>query len=104
MSAIGWVPDTMRPCIRWPPHSCPPAARGLVAAEVGQLLAVVPDDVAGRRDRAILLTLVLTGRRRSEVLNLTAGDLNAEGDIAFYRYRGKGGKTGRRELPAPAYE
>ena len=27
-----------------------------------------------------------------------------KGDKVFYEYRGKGGKTGRRELPRPAYE
>jgi integrase len=65
---------------------------------------VVPDTVAGRRDRAILLTLVLTGRRRAEVIGLRAGDLSLEGETCFYAYRGKGGKRGRRELPHPAYE
>ena len=69
-----------------------------------RLLAVVPDTVAGRRDRAILLMFILTGRRRAEVLGLTAGDISLEGDTAFYSYRGKGGKRGRRELPRPAYE
>ena len=38
-------------------------ARGYVAEEVRRLLAVVPDTVVGRRDRALLLTFVLTGRR-----------------------------------------
>ena len=51
-----------------------------------------------------LLTFILTGRRRSEVIGLTAGDISVEGETAFYRYRGKGGKVGRRELPRPAYE
>ena len=74
------------------------------ADEVRRLLAVVPDTVAGRRDRAILLTFILTGRRRAEVIGLRAGDISLEDDIAFYSYRGKGGKTGRRELPGPAYE
>jgi integrase len=78
------------------------AARDLAAPS--QLLAVVLDSVRGRRDRATLLTLVLTGRRRSEVINLTAGDITVEGDTAFYSYRGTGVKTGRRELPRPAYE
>jgi site-specific recombinase XerD len=86
------------------PKSVTAPARGLTAAEIRQLLAVVPDTVRGRRDRAILLTLVLTGRRRSEVMNLTAGDITTEAETAFYSYRGKGGKTGRRELPRPAYE
>ncbi|MFQ6026322.1 MAG: tyrosine-type recombinase/integrase [Dehalococcoidia bacterium] len=57
----------------------------------------------GLRDRAIILVLTLTGRRRTEVLGLKAGDLSREGDTVYYSYRGKGGKTGKRELPQPAY-
>ncbi len=79
-------------------------ARGCTADDVRRVLAVVPDTVPGRRDRAIILTLVLTGRRRSEVINLKAGNITNEGDRAFYTYRGKGGKTGRRELPGPAHQ
>jgi integrase/recombinase XerC len=86
------------------PRSMAAPARGYSADEVRRLLAVVPDTVAGRRDRAILLTLVLTGRRRAEVIGLRAGDLSVEGETVFYAYRGKGGKRGRRELPYPAYE
>jgi integrase/recombinase XerC len=86
------------------PRAVQSVARGYSAQEVRRLLAVVPDTVAGRRDRALLLTFILTGRRRSEVIGLTAGDISLEGETAFYSYRGKGGKRGRRELPAPAYE
>src|SRR2546426_898293 len=86
------------------PRTVASPARGLTAEQIRQVLAVVPDTVAGRRDRALLLTFVLTGRRRSEVINLTAGDISIEGETAFYSYRGKGGKHGRRELPKPAYE
>ena len=86
------------------PRAVQSVARGYSADEVRRLLAVVPDNVAGRRDRAILLTLVLTGRRRAEVIGLRAGDISVEGETAFYAYRGKGGKRGRRELPHPAYE
>jgi integrase/recombinase XerC len=85
------------------PKSVQAVARGLSADEVRRLLAVVPDTVRGRRDRALLLTFVLTGRRRAEVIGLTAGDISLEGETAFYSYRGKGGKRGRRELPRPAY-
>ncbi|MGD0856047.1 MAG: hypothetical protein ABSA18_09625 [Dehalococcoidia bacterium] len=46
--------------------------------------------------------LVLTGRRRIEVLSMKAGDLSVVGDRTYYTYRGKGGKRGRRELPKPA--
>ena len=85
------------------PRTVQAVARGLSADEVRRLLAIVPDTVAGRRDRALLLTFVLTGRRRAEVIGLTAGDISIEGETAFYSYRGKGGKRGRRELPRPAY-
>ena len=85
------------------PRTIQAVARGLSADEVRRLLAVVPDTVAGRRDRALLLTFVLTGRRRAEVIGLIAGDISIEGETAFYSYRGKGGKRGRRELPRPAY-
>jgi integrase/recombinase XerC len=85
------------------PKSIQAVARGLSADEVRRLLAVLPDSVAGRRDRALLLTFVLTGRRRAEVIGLTAGDISLEGETAFYSYKGKGNKRGRRELPQPAY-
>jgi integrase/recombinase XerC len=86
------------------PRTVQSVARGLSAEEVRRVLAVVPDTVAGRRDRALLLAFILTGRRRSEVLGLTAADISLEGETAYYSYRGKGGKRGRRELPRPAYE
>src|SRR2546422_4966426 len=60
------------------PKTVTAPARGYSAAEVRRLLDVVPDSVRGRRDRAILLTLLLTGRRRAEVMNLRAGDLSVE--------------------------
>ena len=86
------------------PRTVVAPARGYSADEVKRLLAVIPDTVAGRRDRAIVLTLLLTGRRRAEVMSLQAKDLSVEGETAFYTYRGKGGKRGRRELPRPAFE
>lgn len=62
-------------------------------------------DPQALRDRALIVTLVLTGRRRAEIAALCAGDLEADGSGGFrYRYRGKGGKIGLRELPAPAAE
>ena len=38
------------------------------------------------------------------MLGLTAGNIVTEGSTVFYIYRGKGGKTGRRELPLPAFQ
>ncbi len=77
--------------------------RGLSAEQIRRLLDVIPATPVGMRDRAIILTLTLTGRRRGEVLGMTAGSISIEGGV-FYRYRGKGGKTGKRELPRPALE
>src|SRR5208283_3445343 len=93
------------PCDRLErPKVSPSPPRGLSGDQVHKLLAVIPDSPVGLRDRAIILTLVLTRRRRAEVLGMKAGDLTIEGERAYYSYRGKGGKTGRRELPQPALE
>jgi len=93
------------PCDRLErPRTSTPPARGLSAEEVRRLLAVLPDSPPGLRDRAIILTLVLTGRRRAEVFRMTAGNLSFEEGTCFYEYRGKGGKAGRRELPRPALD
>jgi integrase len=35
---------------------------------------------------------------------MTAGDLSFDDGTCFYSFRGKGGKTGRRELPRPAMD
>jgi integrase len=75
----------------------------LSGGQIQRLLAVVPSTPVGLRDRAIILTLTFTGRRRTEVLSMTVGSISVE-DRVYYRYRGKGGKTGKRELPQPAYE
>ena len=80
------------------------AARGLSGEQIHRVLGAVPATPVGLRDRAIILTLVFTGRRRAEVLGMTAGSISVEGTAVFYSYRGKGGKTGKRELPRPAYD
>ena len=84
------------------PKVQPSPPKGLSADEIRRLLGVIPRTPSGLRDRAIVLTLALTGRRRTEVLSLTRGDLS--GDDVYYSYRGKGGKQVKRELPRPAVE
>jgi site-specific recombinase XerD len=86
------------------PREIPARPRGLNASDIQKLLGVIPDTPVRLRDRTIVLFLTLTGRRRSEVLSLKAGDLVRDGDAIFYSYRGKGGKAGKRELPQPAYQ
>jgi site-specific recombinase XerD len=85
------------------PKVSPSPPRGLSADDIRRLLAVMPETPSGLRDRAIVITLALTGRRRSEVLGMTAGAI-VLGDPVFYTYRGKGNKKGKRELPRPAFE
>jgi site-specific recombinase XerD len=95
---------TANPCDKLErPKATPAPPRGLVAADIRRLLAVIPDTLVGLRDRAIILMLTLTGRRRSEVLGLKAGNLHLESGAVYYTYRGKGGKQGKRELPQPAF-
>ena len=76
---------------------------GLGAGESRRVRGVLAEAPGGLGDRAIILTLTLTGRRRSEVMNLKAGDIEQTGGL-FYQYRGKGGKRAKRELPRPAFE
>jgi len=86
------------------PRVSPSPPRGLSAEDIRRLLAAIPDTPVGLRDRAIILTLTLTGRRRAEVLGLKRGDISCENGTAYYTYRGKGGKRAKRELPRPAFE
>jgi integrase/recombinase XerC len=93
------------PCDRLErPRTSPSPPRGLTADDVRRLLAAIPDTSTGLRNRALVLVLVLTGRRRAEVFRMTVADLSFENATCFYVYRGKGGKTGRRELPQPAVD
>jgi integrase/recombinase XerC len=86
------------------PKTIPGHAKGLTAEAIQRLLAVIPTTPSGLRDRALVLTFVFTARRRAEIIGLMAGNLVREGESVHYTYRGKGGKTGKRELPQPAYE
>jgi site-specific recombinase XerC len=86
------------------PKTVPSEPRGLTADDIRKLLAVIPATPTGLRDRALILTFTFTGRRRAEIIGLTAGSLVRDGETVYYEYRSKGGKTGKRELPRPAYE
>jgi len=48
------------------------------------------------------LSPALIGRRPAEVFRFARGDLSFDSDTCLYSYRGKGGKSGCRELPRPA--
>jgi site-specific recombinase XerD len=86
------------------PKQQQPLPQGLSWPALRRLLAAIPPHTrSGCRDRAIVLTILLTGLRRREVLSLTAGDLTHTGAVV-YTARTKGGVTRRRELPVPALE
>ena len=48
-----------------------------------------PGRLTGRRDRALLLTLLDTGCRASELLSLNVGDVNLDTGLVWVRH-GKG--------------
>jgi integrase len=74
-----------------------PVGRRLTAMEVG-LLRGAPDltTAPGRRDRAILDTLLFLGLRREEVGNLSLADFGTDDGRLVLTVKGKGGK--RRKL------
>lgn len=79
-----------------------PQPRGLTTEEVARLLAVIPDTPSGLLDRALIVTALLTGLRRSEVVGLRVLP-SLGGGAARYEVRTKGGAVRRRELPEPAW-
>lgn len=88
--------DAQRPGIQ---ESVP---KGLDGPQVKQLLAQIDDTPRGVEHRAIVIGMVLTGLRRSELLSLKRGDLEITGDTARYTTRVKGGRSRKRDVPPPA--
>jgi integrase/recombinase XerD len=75
----------------------------LTADEARQLLAAVDrSTVTGRRNYAMLLGYLLTGKRNTELRLLRWGDLEKRGQTVWYQWTGKG-KSGRKQLPPPVY-
>jgi integrase len=64
-----------------------------------RLLAAIPDAPSGLRDRAIVITLASTGRRRSEVLNLKARDITQDGGAASMESANYRDRRSRPEFP-----
>lgn len=88
--------DVRRPLARRP------QPRGLALEEVTRLLSVIPETPPGLLDRALVITAILTGLRRSELVGLR---VSVHGDgVALYEVRTKGGAVRRREMPDPAWK
>ena len=89
-----------------------PGYRSLTESDIKALFSVIPSTPKGLRDRALLLFLVMTGRRSSEALNLRFGDIQpaiivdpATGNRRSgftYSWRGKGAQrfVDSAELPS----
>ena len=60
--------------------------------------------VKGKRDYAILLTLLLTGLRRSELSNIKKGDIQERGEKLYLTYNCKGGTKVVRDIPRRCWE
>jgi site-specific recombinase XerD len=67
-------------------------------ADFEKILKAIPDDIAGKRDTALLLFFANTGRRRAEVANLRVKDLNLTSDPKTYIAKVKGNKLQTYEL------
>jgi integrase/recombinase XerC/integrase/recombinase XerD len=85
--------DTWRNPIRKisPPKISSEPLPGVPMDHIHALLATCKRDRTGQRDRAILLTLLDTGLRSSEFLNLNYGDINLKSG-AIQVHAGKGSK------------
>lgn len=95
----GLIPRNPVSGIRRPRPASPPP-RGLSVSDLRRLLAAIPGDASGRRDRAVVVLILLTGLRREEALSLRFEDLDlASGTFVI---RVKGGAIRRRFLPPPA--
>lgn len=90
----------------------PQTHRTLSKNELKRFFSVIPTDtLKGKRDRALFLCYLWTGRRQSEVITLKWGDLQpgyrfADGHVGcIYRFVQKGhvGEEGA-ELPLPAWQ
>lgn len=84
------------------PRSREPLPHGLTVSELRRLLEAIPDSRPGRRDRAVIVTILLTGLRRTEIFSLRAGDLEGSGESLTYTVRVKGGHSRRRQMPLAA--
>lgn len=64
--------------------------------------AIDVTSVQGKRDYALMLAYVATGRRNSEMRTLTWGQIENDGHTYWYRWQGKG-NSGKYELPATVF-
>jgi integrase len=69
-----------------------------------EIIDSLPTSPVGLRDKAILLTLAFTGRRRAEVAKLRVKDLRTKATPKTYTVKVKGGREMQFELPEIVWE
>jgi len=84
------VPDAIPIAMPWPVFK--------------KILEAMPNNVIGLRDRAMLLFMAFTGRRRAEVSSLRVCDLDLGAKPRTYVCRVKGGQRQRWELPEVCWQ
>lgn len=82
-------------------------ARPLTTDQIGRILATCNQEtINGSRNFALILTTFLTGWRVAEAISMEWGRIEQHRSLPgryTYNWKGKGGKTNRDALPAPAY-
>jgi integrase len=85
--------------VTWPAVNRYGKARYLDAAELTAILAVIPrQTLQGKRDLALFLGYIMTGRRNSEWRTIRWGDLQHNDDKIRYTWSGKRKQDQRHEL------
>ena len=86
-------PNWSNPIARLKPPKMPDAPiQPIPISDIMKIIAKCPSDLRGLRDKAIFLTLLDTGIRASELLQLDQSDLNLTHGSLLIRH-GKGNKT-----------
>ena len=79
-------------------------AHPLTSDEARALLQSIDrETIQGKRDYALILAYLATGRRNSEIRTLTWGQIEHDGQRIWYRWQGKRDSGGKYELPVPVW-
>lgn len=79
-------------------------AHPLSLAQVRKFLGAIDQEtIQGKRDYALMLAYIATGRRNSEIRTLQWKQIEQHDQRIWYRWQGKGCTSGRYELPATIF-
>lgn len=81
-----------------------PVGRRLTPLEVQLVLSVIPDSLAGHRDRAMLAVMLYLGLRREEAAKLGLSDFKRDKGRWAVSFTGKGDKDRKLNIPAKLFD